>query len=284
MSAAQNIAIPVQADKDVQIIRANVVMDRAACAAFEANMNRWLLEPAILHVFDFTDTMSIDQAFYQFFGNYKRSLAKNKKFIASINLREGLVRQLSASGMTQMFNVVPSLDKAKVQAGLIAETKKAVKLDASLLKHFVDGTLSALQIQANIPVKALPAKLKDANTPSVEIAGVITLNNPDMPGSIAICFPKNVFLGIYESMVGEKHSEINQDIQDAAAELLNIVYGHAKAKLAEMGIKLEMAIPVVLAGEKLKMQMGDAGKSVILPFECKYGNFHIEVYFKKVST
>lgn len=273
-------------ENGVQLIRTPTMLDKNVVTAFEASMNQWLLDPSTLHVFDFAGTVTIDPAFYRFIGAYRRQLAKADKFLVSLNLKESLHREIVVAGMGQAFNSMESMDRARAHAGLPgaggSAPPKPQRIDSAIISHFVEGTVSALQIQASLPVKGGQPHIKSPETPLSEIAGVITLNNPQMPGSIAICFPKPVFLGIYEAMVGEKHTEISQEIQDAAGEILNIVYGHAKAKLAEKGIKFEMAIPVVLVGEKLRMQMGQSGKSIILPFECKFGRFHIEVYFKKV--
>ncbi|MGE4133265.1 MAG: chemotaxis protein CheX [Bdellovibrionales bacterium] len=282
MGAAQ--AIAVENDDQIQIIKVPAVVDRSVTENFEQQSTQWLLSTATLHIFDFKETASLDPSFFRMISTYRRALTKNGKFLCSLGLRTTLAEQVSSAGMNQVFSPVADLDKAKVVAGLVPSEAKPAKFDFTVLAPFVEGTVSALQIQANLPVSAGKPFLKTGLLEGVEIAGVISLNNPSMPGTIAIAFPKAVFLGVYESMVGEKHTEINDEIQDAASELLNIIYGHAKTKLAEKGIKVEMAIPVVLAGDKLRVKVGDPGKSMILPFQCKFGSFHIEIYFKKLIS
>jgi len=139
-----------------------------------------------------------------------------------------------------------------------------------------------LETQANVKLEVGKPYLKTGNEPDIVIAGVITMNNAELPGSIALCFPKPSFLSIYEQMVGEKHDDVNAEIQDAAGELLNMIYGHAKTKLKAGGFAIDMAIPVILVGEKLKMQVGERGKSIMVPFSSASGPFFLEIYFKKL--
>ena len=41
----------------------------------------------------------------------------------------------------------------------------------------------------------------------------------------AMSFPQATFLAVVKNMLGVSYDEINTDVQDAAAELTNIVYG-----------------------------------------------------------
>lgn len=279
MGAPKQNSQPVE--KGIQLIQFPLIIDQNAIAEFEAAMNQRLLDPATLHVFDFSNTVKVDQAFFRIITVYRRQLVKNGKFLCSLGLREELAGTVARMGLSDVFNVKSSMEQAKRQAGLSMATTDKASIDSNILKMFIEGTVNALKVQCSVEVTSKAPSIKRDAGLNTDIAGVIGVNNGKMPGSIALCFPKAVFLGIYESMVGEKHSEINQEIQDGAGELLNIIYGHAKAQLSAQGMKLSMAIPVVLVGEKIRMQIGEAGKSVILPFECKYGGFHLEVYFKK---
>ena len=276
MSAAEAL------DKNVQIFRIPNLIDGTQVDQLERQTAQWLLEPAVVHIFDFTDVLVIDPKFFRLIAVYRRTLIKNGKFLSSIGLRPELIFSVTQLGLGQAFGAVETIDKAKQAAGLGLGPKPKTKIDSNVLSPFIEGTMNTLQTQASLKVETGKPFIKDGTEPQITIAGVITMNNAELPGSIALCFTTPVFLGIYESMVGEKHTEITPDIQDAAGELLNIIYGFAKTKLRAGGIAVDMAIPVILAGEKLQMQIGDRGKSIIIPFTCEYGPFHLEVYFKKL--
>lgn len=277
MSAAKAV------DTGVQVVTMPELSDRDKVAAFEKRTAQLLLDPAILHVFDFSSTTKIDQSFYRILSVYKKSLEKSGKRLVSIHLRQDLLKEAQSMGMGAAFHPVESLERAKEQ--LVVKTpKNKPHLDFAVLEPFIEGTINTLKVQANLNIKVEKPYIKMKEESSIAIAGVISTNNPEMPGSIALCFSRDVFLKIYEAMVGERHQEISQESQDAAGEMLNIIYGHAKTRLKKDGYTLDMAIPVVLTGEKVKMQIGERGKSVILPFECEYGKFHIEVYFKNTRS
>jgi chemotaxis protein CheX len=97
-------------------------------------------------------------------------------------------------------------------------------------------------------------------------------------GSIALCFPAGVFIKIYNAMLGETTTEITQESEDAAGELLNIIFGQAKAILNnKKGYTIRSAIPTVLSGQKLRVHSLSPDNTIMLPFETPHGIFHIEV-------
>jgi len=161
-------------------------------------------------------------------------------------------------------------------AGIVTK----VKLDVKLLDPFVQATLNMMKTQVQLEADCGKPYLKKNQELPVDIAGLIDLQNSDLPGSIAICFSREVFLKIYEMMVGDKHDSINQEIQDAASEILNIIFDQAKTALLEKGIRLERAIPKVLVGPDLKLKLAQKGPAMILPFTSPIGPFHMEVVFK----
>jgi chemotaxis protein CheX len=79
-------------------------------------------------------------------------------------------------------------------------------------------------------------------------------------------------------MVGEKHDTITEELEDAAGELLNMIFGEAKTILNEKkGYTLEKAVPTIITGEKLSFRHRGTSPVIVLPFESAAGSFHIEV-------
>ena len=90
-------------------------------------------------------------------------------------------------------------------------------------------------------------------------------------------FCKEVFLKIYGNLFDEEPKEITADMEDAAAEVLNIVYGQAKTELNEKGYDLPRAFPQVLTGEQIQRQATRLEKTMVLPLTCTAGMFYIEI-------
>jgi CheY-specific phosphatase CheX len=80
-------------------------------------------------------------------------------------------------------------------------------------------------------------------------------------------------------MLGEKYTELNDELQDGAAELLNMIFGHAKVILNKQGHTIQKAIPTVIRGGNLQTTHLGNSKVVVLPFSvgAEIGEFYIEI-------
>ena len=154
------------------------------------------------------------------------------------------------------------------------------KVDENFLNPFIAAAIKTLETQAGLKLSPGKPYIKTKPLDSqlrIDIAGVINLTCEQFKGSIALCFPSEVFLSIYEAMLDERPEEINADVSECAGELLNIIFGTAKTALIPKGYKLERAIPTVLAGQKLMVQFKSPYPTIVLPFECESGTFLIEI-------
>lgn len=152
------------------------------------------------------------------------------------------------------------------------------RLDAHFFKPFVDGTINTIKTMTSYEVSPLKPFIKGSREqPEFAIAGVIGLTSSAFNGSITLCFPKKVFLGIISRMLGEDFKEITEDMQDGAAELLNIIYGHAKAILNNQGYTIQKAIPTVIVGNALKTTHLGRNPTMVLAFETELGELHVEI-------
>lgn len=252
----------------------------------ETNIKGWLLLDSTTHVLDFKNVIEIKESSYRHFVLFVQSLKKNNKKLYCINVAGPISLQISRDGMSSVL----CQNKETYSMGAAAKPKAVAPapaarpgLDVEFINPFVEGTKAVFETQANTPMKALKPYVKkaDENLP-IGIAGVISLSSAAFTGSISICFPSEVFLKIYENMVGEKHTDITSELEDAAGELLNMIFGHAKTVLNDQkGHKFEKAIPTVLVGEKLRLRQKGQSPVIILPFESGAGAFHIEVFVEK---
>lgn len=241
----------------------------------------WLLRPVALLVFDFKDVQELKLAAYRPFVILSRLAKQGDKHIKSIGLSHRLELQIKSDGVLGSFNPFSPADLAKERAGVTAKPTSTA-IDVALINPFVEATVSTLQIQCQTPsTPGRPTLLKVEDkeyNPSIGILGIISLSTAKFHGSIALAFPEKVYLKIYENMFGEKHDSISSDLQDAAAEILNIIYGTAKTQLNQTpGFDLQPAIPMVLAGEKLKIHQKTREKIIVLPFESAAGPFQMEI-------
>lgn len=153
------------------------------------------------------------------------------------------------------------------------------QFDLAMIYPFITAAKSAFEIQAAIGVESGQPFLKqDSDSTSVDLAGVLSFSSEKYTGIVTLCFGSEVFLKLYEKITGEKHQEINDEIEDAAGELLNIIYGQARIELNQLdnGI-FGKAIPTVLAGSGLKVRHQTSQPTVVLPFQSDVGPVCIEL-------
>lgn len=154
------------------------------------------------------------------------------------------------------------------------------KLDVNFFKPFIDGTLQTLKIQCSLEAKPGKPYFKGkgpTNRPSYDIAAIIGLSSTAFSGTISLCFPKAVFLTIMNNMLGEKLEEITDELQDGAAELLNIIFGHAKRILNSQNYDIQKAIPSILRGQNIQSHYLTKEPIITLPFLTQSGEFCIEI-------
>ena len=253
----------------------------------EALVKSWLLMDSDVHVIDLKGVTEFNQKAYRPFVLFNQSLKSADKKLYCMNVGKEIAPQIAKDGLDSVFTQVKSVDDAVSKSkppgapGAAAPTKSAV--DVEFINPFITATKVVLETQASTKLTPLKPHIKKPgeNFP-IEIAGVISLSNPAFTGSITLCFRGEVFLKIYENMVGEKHDTISPEIEDAAGELLNMIFGHAKAFLNDnKGYSLEKALPTILSGEKLRLRHKSNSSVIVLPFESTAGNFHIEVLVEK---
>jgi len=157
-----------------------------------------------------------------------------------------------------------------------------LQLDNEFFKSFSDATVKTLGTLCQTPTtpKQPFTKGTQAQAPW-DIAGFIGITSSMMKGSIALCFPKAVFIDLLEKMIGEKVSEISKDNEDAAAELLNIIFGDAKVVLNAKGHAIQMAIPSVLRGESSQSSYTKGHVVKVHPFETAVGEFYVEFLLRE---
>ena len=254
------------------------MLDIAAAAEFSRQCKSWMMKPAEHFVLDFSSVLEISRDFYRAIIHFKTSLRKDGKLIYAINLSPALLKQITRDGVEQAFNPVKSIDTL---AGEDSQGEgKAASLDVEFLNPFLSAIRKTLEIQCNTKVKLLKPRLKRAPEPDVDIAGVLSLISNGFSGSIVLCFSKKVFLKVYENMFDEKHENISPEIEDAAGELLNIIYGSAKVELNQKGYDFKKALPTVLSGEKIVVRQAGVKPAVIIPVETDVGEFQVEIEFQ----
>jgi chemotaxis protein CheX len=264
----------------VNKITCPVQLGAAEADAFRTQIKSWGLLQVELHVLDLKSTLQISKEFYQAMLQFKSLLKAGQKSSYSINVDRSILTQLRADGMEQAFSPADSINDALKKAGIVKKARTSINVE--FINPFLAATIKTLEVQANTPVTPQKPYLKKDANENIAIAGVISLVSDKFSGSVAICFPKDVFLTIYENMFSEKHETITKELEDAAGELLNIIYGQVKVELnAKAGYHFKKALPTVFTGEKINVSQQGKSPAVVIPFQGAGGTFFIEIELER---
>jgi chemotaxis protein CheX len=277
----------VEQTGNILVVKCAMNLDDRASKELAEAFPAWISSATTHLVLDCTRVLNIDKNFYKSVIQLKSALKSTSKTLFTLGLNEANLKRLKAEGMEAAFNPVKTMDevlnaaksKPTTQAGSANENKSG-SLNMDFIQPFLLATKKTFETQVQTSIKPLTPSLKKGSQPGVDIASVITLVSNGMSGSFVLCFSEEVFLKVYGSMVGETFDKITPEIEDAASEIVNIIYGLAKVDLNARGYTFPKAFPTVLRGEKISIRQSGSKPAVIMPFETGLGKFHIEIEFE----
>jgi chemotaxis protein CheX len=238
-------------------------------------------------VVDLANHGGLDARFFRLIAPVGMRLKRHQKRIYLIGAQPAFARQVAESGMDGMLclaedlaQVLSDLDPAGAQP-----PRAQPRVDAEFLNLFINAVISTLGTQCSTQVRPGKVQVHAGGSgatnaparPACDIAGIIGLASDAFLGTIAICYPKSTFLGLIGRMLGESYAEITQDLEDGAAELLNIIFGQAKVGLNEKGYEIQRAIPTTIRGDAIERRHPPSLPSMRIPFDSDAGPFSIEI-------
>jgi chemotaxis protein CheX len=153
-------------------------------------------------------------------------------------------------------------------------------VDLNIVNPFITAAVETLKVQGGLPVEAGKPFIKGrVAQPSFAIAGTIGVVSDQFKGVVTICFEEPFYLKMMSNMLGEELTVLNDEIQDGAAEILNIIYGTAKATINSKGYNLQKAIPSVMRGTDLHTAQPGSVPTIVIPIRVAESGMqcHIEV-------
>ena len=154
-------------------------------------------------------------------------------------------------------------------------------MEAKLINPFISSTVKILSTMANLEASPGKPEIKTDTISRGVVTGMITMEEDQTKGSMAISFSKTVILDIIKRMLSEELTELDDTAKDMTGELANMVMGGAKNILSEDGYDFGLSTPSVLMGEDHEVKHPFEGPIILLPLNTEAGVFYIEICFGK---
>ncbi|GAU09227.1 chemotaxis protein CheX [Desulfoplanes formicivorans] len=148
--------------------------------------------------------------------------------------------------------------------------------NVNFINPLLDAVLKVLSTMAGVEVKPATPYLNKNGKAVGDITGQIAIEG-FAQGVIAVSLSKSVILKIVNNMLFENYTEINDDIADAVGELTNMISGHARSSLSEMGMTFQASTPSVVTGKGKPIAHIPAAPILSIPFTSDDGDLVVEI-------
>jgi chemotaxis protein CheX len=149
-------------------------------------------------------------------------------------------------------------------------------MQAEFINPFINSAMNVVSTMCAFnPIPGAPS-LKEGGKTWGDVTGIIGLAGASVMGNMMVSFNEKGVLYIVSKMLMEEYREINQDVFDAVGEITNIITGGAKKEFSEMGISIEMALPMVVSGKGVEINQLAASPIISIPFSFPEGAFVVE--------
>lgn len=146
----------------------------------------------------------------------------------------------------------------------------------TLLPFFHQAVVRVLSTMAATSPRAGTHYHKPNNRSFGVVTGIISMQNAEIAGVMALSFETAAILPIVERMLGDAPDTVNQDVADAVGELTNMVCGAAKSDMSEAGHMFNMATPIVIVGSGVEITQFSLSQLLVLPYSTPEGQFVLE--------
>lgn len=157
-------------------------------------------------------------------------------------------------------------------------------MDAEIINPFLNATINVLKTMAFTEARPGKPAAKKHNNSFGDVTGVIGMASENLSGSMIVSFSKSCILQILAKMLNEEpKTAIDNEVVDAVGELTNMICGGAKAELAKINYRFDIATPTMIVGKGAEISCHIATPTIIVPFSTDYGDFVVEANLRSRS-
>ena len=150
-------------------------------------------------------------------------------------------------------------------------------MKAEFINPFLQATKNVLETMCQTPVQPKKPILKEDRNTFGDVTGIIGMASESVSGCMILSFSDKCIINVVANMLMEDpKNKIDDDIVDAVGELTNMICGGAKATLAKLDHKFDLATPTMITGKGVEISTLSETPTIVIPFETEFGGFVIE--------
>jgi len=109
--------------------------------------------------------------------------------------------------------------------------------------------------------------LRDNEVSFGEVSAVVGLAGEKVKGAFIVSFSKEVLFRIVSALFGSAPQELNNEVEDAAGEMANMICGAFRRRFEKQGVTLKAATPSLITGKDHHIQPLCKSPHLVLLFE-----------------
>jgi chemotaxis protein CheX len=149
-------------------------------------------------------------------------------------------------------------------------------MKAEYVNPFITSTSEVFKTMVGIEPERGQLYVKTEQKLPYDISGIIGLAG-QASGFVVISMSEALAFKVLENFLGEKKTELDEDVMDAIGEILNMIAGGAKQIFSKNGISFKISIPNVVVGKDHVVGKQKNVKSLGMSFKVGDDTFVIEV-------
>ena len=149
-------------------------------------------------------------------------------------------------------------------------------MKAEYINPFITSTCEVFKTMVGIDPERGQLYIKSGEKLPYDISGIIGLAG-QASGFVVISMTESLAYKVLENFLGEKKTELDEDVMDAIGEILNMIAGGAKQVFSRKGIKFKISIPNVVVGKNHMVGKQKNVQCIGMTFNVGEDTFVIEV-------
>lgn len=194
------------------------------------------------------------------------------------------IEHFFTAGATEVLTLdVPAAACRQILQGYLSPNRKPLEKEMIYLSPFIDNTINVLKRMASVEAKFREVYFSKDFRVFGDISGIIGMSG-NSEGTVATTFYWPLARKIIARMMQVEEDRINTDyIYDGVGELINMISGSSKKKLAGTPYHFELSLPTVVVGSGHQLGHPEASSVAVLIFDVEKSAFALQVCLKPKS-